>query len=96
MLIQKLSLNTSKKFKDRAEKMGNTYTTISQEMLGKKLTGRNLHGYLTLKAGVASSEAALKWCDEALRLLKMKIINNNFLTAPIRLLHLLYLLALVY
>lgn len=36
----------------------------------KAIKNDRLHRYLTLRAGVISAEATLKWCDEALELLK--------------------------
>lgn len=46
------------------------YKTIAKPIIADQLSGSKLFSFLTLKAGIFQAEAALRWCDDALRILK--------------------------
>jgi PadR family transcriptional regulator, regulatory protein AphA len=66
----KMTIQLLEKFRDHAKTMHQKYLSIATEMNRKKMDRYHLYPYLTLQYGVHSAEAALKWCDETIKLLK--------------------------
>lgn len=60
-------------FANQIEKRLNRYRSLSLSKANPaKLGSVELYQYLTLRAGILNTEANLKWCDEAIQLLKNK------------------------
>ena len=71
-----ISINHIKKLQSHALTLDKNYKTIEKNLPPvEKMSHELFYQYLTLKAGLAYSEARLKWCDEAIRLLERKALS---------------------
>lgn len=68
-----ITINHIKKFQNHALAIDKKYKAINELYTPmEKLSRDDFYQYLTLKAGMANSEARLKWCDEAIKLIENK------------------------
>lgn len=68
---KEITINHIKNFQRRSKSIDEKYKAIKKSLFSEdKITNTELYQYLTLKAGIAFSEARLKWCNEAIQLLE--------------------------
>lgn len=65
-----ITIQHIQKFKQLAWSLLSKYKDIYQSTFSGPLSGIKLFQSLTLKSGIINAEASIKWCDEALRILK--------------------------
>jgi len=68
-----ISINHIENFRHIVKSVINDYQAKTHNVVENKLTQKQLYQYLTLKAGIIYSEASIRWCDDAIKLLKKRV-----------------------